>query len=350
MTVLSEARGLPVPPPRTKAYEAYRATLLSPEQVRELSRLRPGRAVRDVALCWLTILAAWALVAVHPAWWTVLLAIPVVGSRYYALFIIGHDGLHRRLFPARDRNDLFNDLLILGPIGAITRINNSNHLKHHHYLATAADPDRYKHGCFNKTEAGELAGFLTGVRSVLVSLRNVFLAGAQGSPSDPEAPDAGARERHNGRDFLILGGWQAVLIGGLSWTIGFWAYPVLWLAPVYLFTFLMDNFRSFVEHSHPEADERADTHRLVTHLSNPLELMFVAPMNMNYHTTHHLWPSIPYYNLPIADHAIRSLPAADGLEWRGSYLAYLLRYSRALPLEECKAGASSIRPVGTAAR
>lgn len=343
MTVLSEASGLPAPPPRSKAYEAYRATLLSPEQVRELSRLRPGRAVRDLALCWLTILAAWALVAVHPSWWTVLLAIPVVGSRYYALFIIGHDGLHRRLFPARDRNDLFNDLLILGPIGSITRINNGNHLKHHHYLATAVDPDRHKHGCFNKTETGELIGFLTGVRSVLVGLRNVFLTSTQGSAPGLEVPEADTGQGYGVRDLAILVGWQVVLIGGLSWTIGFWAYPVLWLTPVYLFTFLMDNFRSFVEHSHPEADERADTHRLVTHLSNPLELMFVAPMNMNYHATHHLWPSIPYYNLPAADRAIRSLPGTRGMEWRGSYLAYLWRYSRALPLEECKVGAASGR-------
>ena len=109
MTVRSETPGLPAPPPRSKAYEAYRSTLLSPEQVREFSRLRPGRAGGDVAFCWLTILAAWALVAVHPSWWTILLAIPVIGSRYYALFIIGHDGLHRRLFPTRDRNDRFNE-------------------------------------------------------------------------------------------------------------------------------------------------------------------------------------------------------------------------------------------------
>jgi len=49
----------------------------------------------------------------------VLLAIPVIGNRYYALFIIGHDGMHRRLFPHIKRNDFWNDLLVLAPIGAI---------------------------------------------------------------------------------------------------------------------------------------------------------------------------------------------------------------------------------------
>jgi fatty acid desaturase len=64
--------------------------------------------------------------------------------------------------------------------------------------------------------------------------------------------------------------------------------------------------------------------------------MLVAPMNMNYHTAHHLWPSIPYYNLPTADRLMREHPGAAGLEWRGSYFAYLLTYWLALPIAECK--------------
>jgi fatty acid desaturase len=111
---------------------------------------------------------------------------------------------------------------------------------------------------------------------------------------------------------------------------------VLWLFPVYAFMFLGDNFRSFAEHSHPEGDQAADRHRLITYTSNPLERMLVAPMNMNYHTAHHLWPSIPYYNLPTADRLIRHHPDAAGLEWRGSYFAYLLTYWSALPIRECK--------------
>src|SRR5262245_6363552 len=109
-------------PESGEPYCKYRRHLLAPGRVRELSRPRPWRVVLDTAVCWTSILAAYALVALYPAWWMVLLAIPLVGSRYYALFIIGHDGLHRRLFKRVHRNDLFNDLLILGPIGAITRI------------------------------------------------------------------------------------------------------------------------------------------------------------------------------------------------------------------------------------
>jgi fatty acid desaturase len=178
-----------------------------------------------------------------------------------------------------------------------------------------------------------MLGFLSGLTSVWKSLSAVFLtpgrAQSSASPSEAGTPN------YTFRDFLLLGGWFVALAGGLTWFIGWWAYPVLWLFPVYAFMFLADNFRSFAEHSHPEGDIFADEHRLITYLSNPFERMLIAPMNMNFHAAHHLWPSIPYYNLPAADLEIRYRPDC-GLEWRGSYLAYLLRYWAALPIEECR--------------
>jgi fatty acid desaturase len=307
-------------------YQYYRKNLLTIERVRELSTLRPARAVFDTVFCWAWIAAAWTVVALWPSWWTVLFAIPVIGSRYYALFLIGHDGLHRRLFSDHAANDTFNDLFVLGPIGAITRLNGKNHLSHHRHLATELDPDRHKHGCFNKSLRHELLGYLIGLSSVVRSVGHVFFTRPAGTEAD----------RYTLRDCAILIGWQAALIGGLSAAIGWWAYPVLWLVPVYVFTFLADNFRSFAEHSQPRADAEADQHRLITYSSNAVERLFLAPMNMNCHTAHHLWPSIPYYNLPVANREIRQQPAAEELEWRGSYLGYLWRYYRALPLPECR--------------
>ena len=64
----------------------------------------------------------------------------------------------------------------------------------------------------------------------------------------------------------------------------------------------------------------------------------MSPMNMNYHIGHHLWPSIPYYNLPIADRELRAIPAQkrEGLNWRGTYAGYMWSYYVALPIEECR--------------
>lgn len=311
-------------------YSPYRQLLLTPARVKELSQLRPARVVRDVLLAWATIIAAWTVAAMYTRWWTLLLAAVVVGTRYYALFIIGHDGLHRRLFPDRATNDLFCDVLVLGPIGAITRLNNRNHLGHHQHLATERDPDRHKHGCFNKTDLTELLGYLSGATSIVASVRNVFFRSGRAPRGDTR--DDG----YTPRDILILAGVQGTLIAALTFAFGWWGWFLMWLAPVYVFTYLGDSIRSFAEHSHPQADALADEHRLITYVSSPLERLFFAPMNMNFHAAHHLWVSIPYYNLPIADAEMRRHPRAGELEWRRSYVGYLLRYALALPLEECR--------------
>jgi fatty acid desaturase len=314
---------------RRNPYQPYRQTLLTAQEVGEFSRLRPARVVRDTLVCWLFILAAWWAVAVWTQWWVVLLAIPVIGNRYYALFIIGHDGLHRRLMNSRRRNDLFCDLFVFGAIGAITRINNRNHLRHHLHLANEGDPDRHRYACFNKSTRWEYLFFYSGLANLLPAAMNVF-AKRSGESVTNES------RSYSWRDFAILAGWQLALIGGLTWAIGWWAYPVLWLIPVYLFTYCADLVRTFLEHSHPEADEVADEHRLITYSSHPLERMVLAPMNMNYHVVHHLWTSIPYYRLPAANRAIRDREAASGLIWRRSYLGYAFEYLFALPLPECR--------------
>lgn len=319
-------------PGRTTAYDAFRR-LLTPDQVRDLSRLRPGRAVLHTAAHWSVILLAWAAAAYWRSALAVSLAIPAIGIAYYGLFIIGHDGLHRRILPGRRANDLFNDLLILGPIAAITRINNINHLSHHDHLATDQDPDRHKYGCFNKWEPGRLVAYLSGLGTLLTSARHVYF------PAD--APSAPHRPRYHLRDLAILIGWQGALIAGLTRALGPWGYPLLWAFPVFGFTFLMDNLRTFAEHSQPEADAVADAHRLISYVSSVPERIVIAPMWMNLHAIHHLWPSIPYYNLPAAARLVRALPDQGGLEWRRSYLGYLWRYWRALPLTECRAPAPS---------
>ena len=242
--------------------------------------------------------------------------------------------MHRRVFPTTRRNDFWTDVLVLGAIGAITRINNRNHLTHHRHLATPADPDRHKHVCVNKTDRLELLEFLSGFGSVWSSAKAVFFTRGRNNLQHAPGDSAEILTLVVTLSFSRVG--LHFLAGGLTWFIGWWAYPVLWLLPVYAFMFLGDNFRSFAEHSHPEGDRAADRHRLITYTSNPLERMLVAPMNMNYHIAHHLWPSIPYYNLPTADHLMRRHPGAAGLEWRSSYFAYLLTYWSALPIAECK--------------
>ena len=225
-------------------------------------------------------------------------------------------------------NDLFSDVFIFGPIGAIIRINKRNHLKHHKHLSTVNDPDRYKQTCLGKETKNGLFMFLLGIQTFIQTVSNVMLNKGSNKERIPET-------KYKIRDIIILLGWQLVLIGGLTYFIGWWAYPLLWVTPFYLFCFLMDNFRTFAEHSHPESDSKADSHRLITYLPNSIEKFFFAPMNMHFHAVHHLWISIPYYNLEIADAELRKAKGSEELIWRYSYIDHLRNWIHQTPIKEC---------------
>lgn len=315
--------------------QAGYAQLLPRERVQALSRVTIARPIFDTARCWAMMVGAWVWAAHQPVWWVVAIAAVVVGNRYYALFILGHDALHRRLLPDRVWNDRFADALIFAPIGAITRLNNRNHLLHHAHLATEQDPDRHKYVCFNKAAWMPMIGFLVGLTSVTRNAVHVFFgrkdADAAPVTSTKPASDAG----YTLRDVVLLAGWQLGLMIGLTWAIGWWAYPVLWLGPVYGFAILADNVRSFCEHAHAEPDHEADEHRLITYRSFPPEQWFFAPMAMNYHAAHHLWTTIPYHQLKEADRELQAVADGTDLIWRRSYVAYLISYLRGLPHNQC---------------
>lgn len=287
----------------------------------ELCRLRPARAFVDMAWLWAQIVAAWAVAAWLHSWWVCALAAAFVGNRYYSLYIIGHDGLHRRLHGRRAVNDLVNDLLVLGPIGVVTRLNRHNHMTHHVTLHCDNDPDAYKYQSRQQMGWLEYTWSLTALPYVLRAVGNVLRKPAR------EVSDA---ERRTMRDSVIIISWQILLLSSLSLLFGWWGYLVMWWIPVYAFTFAADVIRVFCEHSVPRNGSVALPDRLITFEANKLELALFAPMNMNHHAAHHLWPSIPYYNLPRATAQMRShfarLPGdAEPPGDRRSYVDWLFR-------------------------
>jgi len=304
-----------------QAYVPFRTVLLERSELSRLGKLRPAIPVLHTLLHWMLIVAAWALVARVPTVWVTALAMLAVGINFYGLYIIGHDGLHRRLFEDLRANDFWNDVFILGSFGAITRLNRRNHMDHHQDTCQQSDPDRHKYLHTGKEAIVPFLAFLSGLASLLPSVRNVFLGGGKA-----KAP----QQSYRARDLFILAAWQAGLLLGLSWTIGWWAYPVLWVFPVYFFGYRADLTRVFCEHSVMGPDAEADNGlRLITYRSNWVERLFFAPHNMNFHAVHHLWPGIPYYNLPEADRLMRIKAANDPrLVVRYSYLSYLLHYLR----------------------
>ena len=294
--------------------------ILSHGERTQLSQPRPERVLIDIATAWLLIFGAWTSIWILGMGWAVPCAMIIIGNRYYSLYIIGHDGLHRRLHRDARTNDLINDTLILAPICAITRVNRLNHMQHHRTLGAASDPDLFKYRSREHLSPLQMLISFTGLPLVMQALHNVFSPKrSEGSPGRPE---------YRTRDLALLALWQIALIGGLTYVFGWWGYLLLWLVPIATLTVAFDLLRVFVEHSvEHETTETKVADRLIMVTSSSLERLIFAPNNMNHHVAHHLWPTIPYFNLPAATRMLEERVQASGerILRRSGYCAYLLQ-------------------------
>jgi fatty acid desaturase len=312
---------------------------VSREEFSSWVEMRPARVYRDLLLNWGSIAVALCALSLVPAWWMYGIAFLVVGSGQYGLFLLAHDGLHKTLHPNRTINDLIVRWLVYGPMFMGLEDARRNHLEHHQTLGTEADPDRYIHTLGSKNTPLRFLLFCSGLATFGATvlkvtpfgmllkkedkhaIKNSSKAAAQTSPARALVNYLSQRVPVAFAQLILL---AVFLFSGLP----FWSYLLLWIAPIYFCVFLPDEIRAFCEHAVLSTlpDKTNDSQRLITFRPSRLEARFFAPHNMNYHAEHHLWPGIPYYNLPKAHEFIRERVEVSV---RGSYLSFIcvvLRY------------------------
>lgn len=95
-----------------------------------------------------------------------------------------------------------------------------------------------------------------------------------------------------------------------------------WLMPMLVVNTLV-NVRGMSQHTllEDQADEVRGTRSILT---NRVTAFFMC--NENYHLEHHLYPGVPWYNLPRLHAAVRDELAARGAPYIGSYLAFVREF------------------------
>ena len=290
--------------------------LVSPRdpRLRNLVRRRPGRVWAEVGRCYGLMLLALVLLAAVDCWWIPILSFLLIGTQQYAIFILGHDGMHANLVRRRSANDAFTTALLYAPLGMYLNDQRANHLSHHWLLGTDADPDRYLHAAGNKATRGKFLFFLTGL---MTFARTLIKVSPFGKRRDPQGSQLWK---------FLVSRWpgmlaQVVLFAAMALFFPWWSYFVFWLMPIYFLVFVPDEIRAFCEHAQALLpDSAGDPGRLITFVPNVLERTFLAPMNMNFHAEHHLWPFVPYYNLPELHRLIAN---SREIEIRRSYVGFL---------------------------
>ena len=267
---------------------------LDPTTFKPLFQTNPMKHAAAMALNWAIILAAMYLCTryFHPI--SYFLAVIVIGARMHALAILMHDATHYRFLKNRKWNDIITNVTTMYPLFTSLEQYRQNHLRHHKHLNTEHDPDWVsKLGVeafqFPKTKREFLLivfSYLTlyrGVRDAIWFLKRFS------APQKKQPAQAGNK--------ALRLAFYIVLFTVLT-VFGLWKYFALyWVAP-YLSTFFMFQYvRSVAEHfGELEHDHALTSSRTVK--ANALERFFFAPHNVGYHLEHHLYPGVPFYNLP----------------------------------------------------
>lgn len=215
------------------------------------------------------------------------LALVLIGSRIYAISLVGHEGVHQLIFNSKKMNRIFARYFCYFPSFISYTFYSRLHLLHHRYLGTPHDPDAFlftvwqsKTAWFRK-HATEL---LTGESIVSFSeyfnglpqlLKNKFLF-----RGETDYVQMGVFWLFAATLLSIFGGWKLFFL--------YWVLPLYcWLPWLQLINQL--------HHSGTSLMPNVKARNLVLKFSFLEEIVF--PLNINFHEMHHRDASIPFYRL-----------------------------------------------------
>jgi fatty acid desaturase len=268
----------------------YSATISSKE-LKEYSVLQPWRTGLALLADWLVIAAAIAASEYSGTIWIYPFAVAVIAGRMHGFGVLMHEASHFRFLKDRKASDWIMDIFAAWPILATVDGYRQNHLAHHQNTNTDKDPDWVvKLGTAAYTfpqkvwkAALQLAGYVVAVNS-LRDLAHIL-------------PRVSKFDRSSRLYKLLrLGfylGWAAIFT-----FFGIWRGALLyWIIPYFTLFFLFLYVRGVAEHfgSMDYEEELGSTRTVKPYF---WERWFFAPHNINYHLEHHLYPGVPFYNLP----------------------------------------------------
>src|SRR5438874_5622535 len=276
---------------------------LASELVRELTRRSAWRASASVVEDFVVLMVAITIaLAYWPSPLVLIPAVIIIGTRQHALFVIAHEAAHYLLYERRWLNDLAGRACatVQGLSMCTYRV---IHRLHHNNLYGALDPDTALHGGYPRGRmylvrklAKDLCGltawktyaYFLGAAPALNTATNVAVR-----PLDDTSAKLRAEAR-NDRNLVIA--LHVIALAGFAMAGYLIQYLVLWVLPLITVVQAILRLRAIAEHgatvdfSSPLTAARTNT--------GPAWLEWlIFPHHVNYHIEHHLYASVPHYNL-----------------------------------------------------
>ena len=294
--------------------------------VKELSRISTLRAVYHLVEVWGVIglavwLSGWVLPPSTGIWGAGVYigAVVVIAARQHALMVLVHEAIHKRISRTVWVNDALTRLAAAFPIFISLSKWRFIHLYHHQYTHTKDDPDRaiyarYPLGSkrFWRLLARDVCG-LNVVSTLKYFIDLPFVTRGFNRKFLGEERAGRYRQIADMGRFTIF--WAVVFSAGfVAWGWEFGTCLVLyWLVPYCTVTQVFFRIRGAIEHGNVPDPENA-YQQTRTYFMPAVLRFFFAPKQVHYHLEHHLYPSVPFYNLPRL-HAVLSravYPAESG--------------------------------------
>ena len=276
---------------------------LPKELVQRLSRVSDGRSAWAVLQEFL-VLAVLIAAALHWwTWWVVIPCVVLIGTRQHALFVLAHESAHYRLFEQRWLNDAAGRLCATLQ-GLSMRTYRVIHRLHHNNLYTELDPDTALHGGYPRGKAylvkkllKDLSGF-TAWKTYAYFLGGAPALNTQTKVAIRPLDDTSEKLRKEAsadRNAVIA--FHVVALVGFGVAGYLLEYLILWILPLVTVVQAILRLRAIAEHG-ATTDFSSPLTAARTNLVPGWLGWLIFPHHVNYHIEHHLYASVPQYNLP----------------------------------------------------
>ena len=290
----------------------------SPDEWAALTARSAWKGLWCVAHCWGVIGLAMLAGALWPM--TIPLGVLIVGTRQLGLFVLMHDGAHAGLHASRK----VNDWVAMHLCSASLREYRPYHLQHHRFVQQTEDPDLVLSAPFPISRASlarKVLRDLTGQTFVKQRFGHIVQRIKARQPGDSVLA-LFAEEVAKDRRFLIGNALGFVLF--CAFGLG-WLWALLWLLPMMTWLPLISRVRNIAEHALVRQNEADPLRQARTTHASWIERLLVAPYWVNYHCEHHMFTSLPCWNLAQAHRLLARGRVTPRMETEAGYLALLNR-------------------------
>jgi fatty acid desaturase len=293
---------------------------LPKELVQRLTRRSAWRATLAILQDFAVIaLAAAVALAFWPDPLVILVSIIIIGTRQHALFVIAHDAAHYLLYENRKLNDLVGRACatVQGLSMCTYRV---IHRLHHNNLYGALDPDTALHGGYPRGRSYLIKKLLKDLSGVTAwKTYAYFLGGAPGLNTKTKVAlrpldDTSEKLRRDAlADRNLVIAFHVVALAVAAWSGYLIQYLVLWILPLVTVVQAILRLRAIAEHG-ATTDFSSPLTAARTNVAPAWLEWLIFPHHVNYHIEHHLYASVPHYNLPELHREMASRGVLEGAE------------------------------------